>query len=427
MDEKLIQKYHNLFLANKPTYIKMNDYYKGITDAITTYKMVTERSNLKVNCNFLKKFIKEEVSYSVGNDITYISKSSNDDIVNTIDINFQSLSTQHDIELMKTMLKFNIAYELYYIENGEFKAKVISPLEGFLIKENNVVTGFGREYTIEGLTDEIYLDIYTSDSIYHYKVNKEEYSVANATTPNVFGFVPIGVARLGEDGVYETLYADIKGLQDAYETNLSDLTNEISDFRNAYLVLTGAQLDDGQASTMKQMGILQSSDPNTKFQWLVKNLNDAFIQNTLSTLEDKMYQLSQHINHNEQMQSNLSGLALRSRLISLEEKCKLNQRALTDCIKTRLKALFIWLSKLQGSNYDWRDIRIKFTPNIPQDDVTTADLISKLGDKLSVETALAQLSFIENPVNEVSKIKKEQEEKLPGIDLNNVGDGNGSV
>ncbi len=30
-----------------------------------------------------------------------------------------------------------------------------------------------------------------------------------------------------------------------------------------------------------------------------KNINDTFIQNTLNTLEDKMYQLSSHINHNE--------------------------------------------------------------------------------------------------------------------------------
>ena len=186
MDKALIQKYHSLFISNKLTYAKMDDYYNGITDAITNYKMVTERSNLKVNCNFLKKFIKEETSYSVGNDITYISKSSDEGIIDTIDLNFQNLSTQHDIELMKTMLKFNIAYELYYIENDEFKTKVISPLEGFLIKENNIVTGFGREYVIEGLEDEIYLDIYTSTSILHYKIG-EDYSEIRDATSNLFG------------------------------------------------------------------------------------------------------------------------------------------------------------------------------------------------------------------------------------------------
>ena len=34
-----------------------------------------------------------------------------------------------------------------------------------------------------------------------------------------------------------------------------------------------------------------------------------------------------------------------------------------------------------------------------------AQVINQLGDKISLETALAQLPFIENPVNEIEKIK----------------------
>ena len=203
-------------------------------------------------------------------------------------------------------------------------------------------------------------------------------------------------------------------------TNLSDLTNEISDFRNAYLVITGAQLENDDATKMKKNGILQCNDPNSKFEWLIKKLDSSFIQENLTTLEDKMYQLSCHVNANEHMHSNLSGVALRSRLISLEEKCKLNQRALTDCIKVRLKALFTWLNKLQGTNYDWKDLKIKFTPNIPQDDLTQAQIITQLGDKLSLETALSLLSFIENPQNEANKVRQEQNEAMPSVNLDKV-------
>ncbi|MDB8791945.1 phage portal protein, partial [Romboutsia sp. 1001216sp1] len=119
------------------------------------------------------------------------------------------------------------------------------------------------------------------------------------------------------------------------------------------------------------------------------------------------------------LQSNLSGLALRSRLISLEEKCKLNQKALTNCIKTRLKVLFIYLKIMFNKNYDYRDIKIKFTPNIPQDDLLMAQIISQLGDKLSTETGLSQLSFIENSKNEMAKIKLEQEDIFEGSRLLN--------
>jgi len=161
---------------------------------------------------------------------------------------------------------------------------------------------------------------------------------------------------------------------------------------------------------------MQIKDKNGTAAWLIKNINDTFIQNTLNTMEDKMYQLSSHINHNEKMQSNLSSLALRARLIALEEKCKLNQKSIADCIKTRLKFLFIYLKVIKNIEYDFRDIKIKFTPNIPQDDLMTAQVISQLGDKLSTETGLSLLSFIENPKNELKKIKDENP-----IDLDNLG------
>ncbi|MDV3426652.1 MAG: phage portal protein [Bacillota bacterium] len=430
LDTALIQKFYGVYLANRDKYLEIERYYNGFTDAMEKYKMQTERSNLKVHTNFLKKFIKEEVSYSVGNDITYISKSSDEKIIKIINEHFSNLSTQHDIELMKTMLKFNKAYELYYIdEDGEFKAKVISPLEGFLIKENNNIVAFGREYISRGREDTTYLDIYTNDAIFHYKVG-EEYILTGKSQSNIFGFVPVGVAQLGfsdyswcelvndgvyDNSIYDTLFYDIKYLQDAYETNVSDLTNEISDFRNAYLTIVGGQLDETLIKDMKKLGILQSNSSDTKFEWLIKNLKSDFIQENLSNLEDKMYQISSHINHNEKMQSNLSGLALRSRLISLEEKCKLNQRGLTDCIRVRLKALFTWLNILQGTKYDWKDIKIKFTPNIPQDDLSAAQIIGQLGDKLSTETGLSLLSFVENPVNEAKKAKEEQQETIDNL------------
>ena len=174
MDNALVQRYHSLFLANRNRYLEIEYYYNGFTHTMRNYKELDDRSNLKISCNFLKKFIKEEISYSCGNDINYISKAGNEEIINTIDTNFENLSTQHDIELMKTMLKFNRAFELFYInDDGEFKSKVISPLEGFLIRDNNEVVGFGREYVVRGMEDKTYIDVYTKDSIHHYLMGEE--------------------------------------------------------------------------------------------------------------------------------------------------------------------------------------------------------------------------------------------------------------
>lgn len=414
IDIKLLKKAYEEYENSKFTYEKMYQYYKGNTDAMANYKMVTERSNNKTPVNYIKKFIKEEVSYSVGNDVTYISKSGNENIVNDIDYYLDHWSEGHDSNLAKSMLIYSLAYELYYVDKeGQFSSKIISPREGYAAIDDFGNVSFFMHIFKLSFDDTTYIDVYDDKFIYHFNDRFEEIS---PKTKHIFGKVPVGLAQLSEEGKDDTLFKDLKGLQDAYETNLSDISNEISDFRNAYMVLTGVQIDEKDIPKMKELGVIQIKTKDGKAAWLIKNINDTFIQNTLNTLEDKMYQLSSHINHNEKMQSNLSSLALRARLIALEEKCKLNQKSISDCIKTRLKFLFIYLEAIKNIKYDFRDIKVKFTPNIPQDDLMTAQVISQLGDKLSTETGLSLLSFIENPKNEMKKLKDENP-----IDLDNLG------
>ena len=52
---KLVNSLRIYNLISKDDYLKIDMYYRGKTDAILNYKMQTDRSNLKVNCNYLKK------------------------------------------------------------------------------------------------------------------------------------------------------------------------------------------------------------------------------------------------------------------------------------------------------------------------------------------------------------------------------------
>lgn len=421
LDKKLLQKCYEDFKGKKNDYDKMYSYYKGDTDAIANYKMVTARNSNKVSVNFLRKFVKEETSYSVGNDITYISKEANTEILKDIDYYTSHWSEQHDSNLCKKMLTFSKAFELYYIDKKGFSSKIITPLEGYAYTDDVGNISFFMHFFKKKFNDTQYIDIYDNKFIYHLNESFEEVAPANT---HIFGVVPVGISLLSEEDKDDTLYKDIKGLQDAYETNLSDISNEISDFRNAYLKIMGVELTKEQADSMKENGIIQMNTKDGSVEWLVKNINDTFIQNTLNTLKENLYEISAHINHNESMQSNVSGVALRSRLLSLEEKCKLNQKALTDCIKTRLELLFLYIKTIKNKEYDFRDIDIKFTANIPQDDTSTANIISILvsAGVISKETARGLLSFINNTANEGQKVANEQSEvNLGKTLLDNVG------
>lgn len=416
---QLLRDCYDDYNRNKGEYFKASDYYMGRCDSLKDYKMITERSNNKCCVNYVKKFVKEEVSYSLGNKINYISKSDNKDIINAIDYHIISdWDSDYDMDLANRMILFGEAYEIYYLNSdNQFKAKVVDPRHGYLYEDElgNVILFMHMFKKQFDKTNKTYVDVYLKDRILHYD---DTFSREIATaTPHLFGQVPVGVARISKYGIFDTLYNDIKGLQDAYITNLSDISNEISDFRNAYLTVTGVELTEDQARSMKKNGILQIPNSDGEISWLVKSINDSFIQNTLETIEDKIYQLTSHINHNESIASNVSGVALRSKLIALEQRCSINQKGFENLIRTRLKLLFKFLAIKYDAQFDYKDIKIKFTPNVPVDDQVNAQIIAQLGDKLSLETALSLLSFVENPQQEMEKIQKDNEELIRGSQL----------
>ena len=120
------------------------------------------------------------------------------------------------------------------------------------------------------------------------------------------------------------------------------------------------------------------------------------------------------------MQSNTSSLAIRSRLLFLEQRCKSMFDYISNGIYDRLERLFEYLS-IKGYNFDISDININYNPNIPTDITSTVQAISQLGDKLSLETALSLLPFVESPALEIEKIKSEKR-VLESIDLDKIND-----
>lgn len=395
----------------KNTYTEMYNYYIGNTMVKRKYPQ-TDRSNRVVTTNFIKKFINEETSFSVGNPVSYTNRESNNNVIQDIEFVLNYQTGALDSELMRNMLIYGTSYELYYQDNAkEFKCKTVNPLSGIAYRDVEGKAKVFLYFYKKELDDNIYIDIYDDFNIYHCS---ESFMYIGETTPHYFGECPVGVSELPE-GIYDTLYNDLKALQDNYELVLSDYSNEVGDTRLSYLVLTGLSIDEPEAKEMKKMGIIQIPNSEGKAQWLIKNISPEFLKGIVDILEDKIYQVSQHINHNIALSSNTSGVALSSRLISLRNKICINQKSLTDCIKTRIRCLFKFLKQTEQKDYNYKNIGISYTLNIPQDDVAMAQIITQLNGKLSAETGLGLLSFVTNGKEEYEKAQKEIEAQNGGM------------
>lgn len=389
----------------------MLDYYNGKHDILSTYNYQDYRANHKSAVNYIHKFVEEELSYIFGNPVSYISKSGNEDVINAIDYNLYHWQTTHNQELCRQLEIFGTAYELYYIDaDGQFCGRILNPTNSIVYTDtDNIAQIFIHFYKLK-YDDAEYYDIYYPDRIEVYK-NGNLLKSKN----HIFHSVPVSICRIGEE---QTIYSKIKTLNDAYNLIISDNINLIADYRNAYLTITGATVDEETAEMLKHKGILNIPGKDSSVSWLIKNIDSSYIESMLKEIRDSMYSVCNHIDSNFQIQSNTSGSMLRNRLLFLETRCRTIFDSVCDTIYDRLDYLFKYLA-LKNKVYDWKEITISFNPNIPQDLTMIAQVLTQLDGKISLETALGQVPFVENPANEITKIKKERIE-LAQIDLDRI-------
>lgn len=413
--EKLKQQYDR----ELPSYKKMFDYYCGKTDINTRYKQNEDRANYIVKANYIKKFINEHVAYGVGSKITYTHTQDDRECIDDIEYNMQIQKSSLDSELYRNMLIFGKAYEMAYIYKDELRYRVTNPTNSIAYLNSEDEVEMFLYFYRDQLDDDykVNIDCYCDEGIYHFDENFM--SIKPMTPIEYTDYIPVSVAQL-EDGVFGTLYNDIKEIQDAIEVALSDYINNSSDLRSAYMVLTGVEMDDEQATSFKSQGIILLPEKGTA-EFLIKNIPSDYIKNLIDSLNEKVYEISQSINSNEAMQSNTSGQAIQSRIINLRNKVQIEQRALEDAIKNRIRILFDYIRVVYNKDYNYRDVKVHMDINVPSDDAGMADIISKIGDRMSVADALQQLSFVDNGSKWAERAENERIEKQKN-DMNSIDD-----
>src|SRR5665648_527405 len=419
-NENLIMECLNELNKNALAKQKYKDYYEGNHSILKSYQMQDSRSNMKLVFNYPRKFVDNEVGYLLGKPVNYISKSDDDNIIDAIDLNMNFWDKEHNINLRKQSEIFGESYELDYINTeGEFAAAILTPLNCYVLEDGTAerkalmaIHKFTKQFD-----DKQYLDVYTDAEILHYQIGT---ATCGSNFPgggltlmgrhnHIFGRVPVHVCPANSEK--RSGFQDIISLFDAYNALNSDLVNEIADHRNAYLVIENAKLEEEDLLKMKSMGIIQVP-AGGKVSWLIKDINDSFVKNELDNIERKIYDMMDEVNFNESWASNTSSLALRNKLLNLENRVAMREAFMEKVIKQRLKNLFVYLLKKEGKFYDYRDVAVKFTRNLPTDMVGLADVIVKIKDICSQETLLTLLPFVENPKVELQKYDAEQLRKV---------------
>lgn len=201
-------------------------------------------------------------------------------------------------------------------------------------------------------------------------------------------------------------------LQDAYNNLLSAEIDDFDAFADAYLILKGVVADSDDLATMKQNRVLLM-DAEDSAEYLTKNISDTQIQNMLQNINDQIHKMSNSPDFNDEKLMAQSGIAMKYKLIGFENVSSAIVANMTKALQKRIELICEVLNLTDGVAM-WRDIKITFTRNLPENTLETAQMVNQLRGLVSDETLLSQIPFITNPAEEVERVK---EQKQTSIDL----------
>ena len=223
-------------------------------------------------------------------------------------------------------------------------------------------------------------------------------------------------------------FEGVISLVDAYNKSQSLSIDDMEDFTNAFLAFKGFGFADDdnrkkEIHDMREMKVLLlPSDGDVS--WLVKDINDSFVENIKNRLKSDIHKFSNVPDMtDENFSANASGVAIKYKLIGLEQIRSRKERLFKKAAQRRIELIF-GVNSLLNNNFDFRDIELTFSDNIPANVKEMAEIVNSLTGIVSQSKLLSLLPFISDPRDEMEMIKKENEDSIDTEYFTNTNRGN---
>lgn len=411
---KLISKHEQ----SQGRYSKLHNYYTGehsIKNRARTSKGV---ANNKIVANHAKYIVDMTQSYLTGNAVTY-SASENYDIEPLKNVYLAQDIASLDSELVKDMSIYGRAYELVYAdENSNPRSVRLAPENTFICYSQDAAQKplfavyYYKKYDLDEKCNGIVCRVYDSTTVYTYTSSQDNYAALSLQDKqcHFFGAVPVIEYRNNAEmqGDYEQLIPMI----DAYNILQSDRVNDKEQFVNAFLFLRNCDIDSAEAKKLCEERILMGYE-NAAAEYLSKVLSESDIKVLRDDLKDDIHRFAMVPDlSDESFGNNLSGVAIKYKLLGFEQHVKNKERNFAKSLRKRFElynGFLILKSSMQ--EVPTHRVDIVFTYNLPANELEVAQMISYLQGIASNETLLDRLPFVSDPKEEAELVRKEQAEQ----------------
>lgn len=398
--------------------IKLHEYYKGRHKIMQrAYEDPSKPNNKVVNpyANYITTlmtgyFIGEPVQYTSANEAALeqykeIMAFNDEPSVNKEIAKWQSICGE--------------GYEIIYIDkDGNTRFKALPALGMIPIYNDDLeqtliyVIRYWQTYDIETNQMIDYVEVYSAVDITKYRIDVGGAMHIIDQHYHVFGQVPVTPYYNNAEGQgdFELVISEI----DAYDSFESDSVNEADYFADSYLVLSGMEGTTSEdISGMKENRVLVFPEGG-EGQWLTKTVNDSWIENEKKRLDQDIHKFSFcPPMTDENFASNASGVAMKYKLMGLENKVGVKENEFEKGLRRRIELIYGVMRKVSGE-MAYLDINIVFTRNLPQDLSASVDTVVKLDGVISDETRLALLPL---DIDAKEELEKVEEQKLSNFSL----------
>ena len=397
--------------------VKLKGYYIGKHDILNKRGRPNGAPNNKIVSNFCQYISDMSTGFFLGRPIAYTTTEENQKKLDTLlEIFKYNDESAHNLELAEESSITGVSYEILYIDaDSEIRFKSIPSEEMILIceatLEENVLYAIRhyRVYEFDGATYSEYVEVYDSKNISYYDYSAGRFTLTD-TQPHYFDDVPI--IEYPNNRQHRGDFENVLTLVDAYDMAQSLSLDDAMDFTDAFLVVHGVGgLDADDVKKMRQNKLFQFDDANSGAEWLIKNLNDSYIENIKTRLQTDIHKFAAIPDvTDENFAGNTSGVAIKYKLIGLEQIRSRKEREFKKALQRRIELISGMLKTKSIEAIDFRNVEIAFTANIPANIQEQTQIVKDLENIVSQKRRLSLLPFIEDPVAEIEELKKEQEE-----------------
>jgi len=387
-------------------------YYDG-DHAILRRAKTAGASNNRLVVNHARYIVELTSAYLIGNPVGYAGAVEGAALQPMLDAYRRCDVDSVDAELAKHAAIYGRAAEMLYMDAGARpRVAAIDPRHVFVVYDDTVahapLLGIHIAPKVDAVGEAVgnTLTVYTAYDVLRFALRQgrdasEESLEKVGEEPHYFGGVPIVEYWNNEDERGD--FAPVTTLIDAYNLLMSDRVNDKEQLVDALLMISGVTLGDTDdefnraVRRLRDQRILEMPAVGAAAAYLTKQLNESEMQVLADALVRDIHKVAMvPALTEEHFAGNTSGVAMRYKLLGLEQLTKTKERWFREGLRSRMRLFANVLAALGYPPLDAEAVQMTFSRGLPVNGLEQAQMVRMLQGLVPDEILLKQISFVDD-------------------------------